>query len=88
MLEAAGARRPVVSVAVNRAAADIARSYVFLRDRRMVGVGVDELVDWSDVLTAVEKARARQTGLAEDYLVNVGSAAKACAETLDAYSPR
>ena len=87
MLEAAGARRPVVSVAVNRAAADIARSYVFLRDRRMVGVGVDELVDWSDVLTAVEKARARQTGLAEDYLVNVGSAAKACAETLDAYSP-
>lgn len=87
MLEAAGARRPVVSVAVNPAAARLAQGYVFQRDPRMVSVAAGELTDWAAVLTAVAKARAQQVGLADDYLVNVGSAAKACAEALDAFRP-
>jgi hypothetical protein len=85
MIEAAGARRPVVSVSVNDAAAELARTYVFQRDPRMVLARPDDLADWPAVRAVVEKARGQQTGLADDYLVNVGSAAKAAAAALDAW---
>jgi hypothetical protein len=87
MIEAAGARRPVVSVAVNDAAADLARTYAFMRDPRMVMVRPSDLPDWPTVLALLDKARAQQHAFADDYLVNVGSAAKAAAAALDSWRP-
>lgn len=85
MLEAAGAGRPVISVTVNEAAAEMARSYVFQRDPRMVMVSAADLPDYPSVVAAVDKARGQQSDLATDYLVNVGSAAEAAASALDGY---
>jgi hypothetical protein len=84
MIEAAGAHRPVISVVVNEAAAEMVRTYPFARDPRMVMVPPDELSDWPSALALIDKARAQQDGYADDYLVNVGSAAKAAAAALDA----
>jgi hypothetical protein len=84
MIEAAGAHRPVISVVINAAAAELARTYAFMRDPRMVMVPPDDLPDWPSALALVDKARAQQDGYADDYLVNVGSAAKAAAAALDA----
>ena len=86
MIEAAGAGRPVISVAVNPVAGELARAYVFNRDPRMVMVTPDELPDWPSALAVIGKARVQQDGLADDYLVNVGSAAKAAAAALDGWN--
>lgn len=85
MIEAAGAGRPVVSVVVNEAAAGLAKASMFLGDPRMVMVPPAEIADWPAALALVKKAREQQHGLADDYLVNVGSAAKAAAAALDAW---
>jgi hypothetical protein len=87
MIEAAGAGRAVVSVAINPLARDAADTMVFLRDPRMVSVAADEIADWPSAVALVAKARAQQKGLADDFLVNVGSSAKAAAAALDAWTP-
>jgi hypothetical protein len=83
MIEAAGARRPIVSVSPNEAAAELVRGYPFMRDPRMVMVRPDDLPDWPSVLALLDKARAQQDGYADDFLVNVGSASQAAATALD-----
>lgn len=85
MIEAAGARRAVVSVAITEVAGELARTMVFNRDPRMVMVSAADMADWPAAIDQVAKARAQQDGLADDYLVNVGSAAKAAAAALDAW---
>lgn len=87
MIEAAGAGRAVVSVAINEAAGELAQAMVFNRDPRMVTVTPGEISDWPSALALIGKARAQQQGLADDFLVNVGSAAKAAAAALDAWQP-
>ncbi len=85
MIEAAGAGRPIVSVAINPAARDIAQTMVFNQDPRMVTADAHEIADWTAATDLVAKARAQQEGLADDYLVNAGSAAKATAAALDSW---
>ncbi len=87
MIEAAGAGRAVVSVAINEVAGELAQAFVFNRDPRMVTVTPGEVADWQSTLDVVGKARAQQQGLADDFLVNVGSAAKAAAAALDNWQP-
>ena len=87
MIEAAGAGRAVVSVAINDLAGAVAKAMVFNRDPRMVTATSEEIADWPSALALVGKARAQQSGLADDFLVNVGSAAKAAAAALDAWQP-
>jgi hypothetical protein len=43
------------------------------------------MADWPSAVELVAKAKAQQEGLADDYLVNVGSAAKSAAAALDAW---
>ncbi len=83
MIEAAGAHRAVVSVAVNEAAARMAQGFVIQRDPRAVCVLSAELPHFVSLEAVIARARARQVGMAEDYLVNVGTAAKAVAAALD-----
>lgn len=88
LLEAAGAGRPVVSVAVNPAAAEVAAGYAFLRDDRLVRLGIDDIGDWEDVSAAVKEATERQqpgsgAGFAGDYLANVGDASRRAAAALE-----
>jgi hypothetical protein len=85
MIEAAGAGRPVVSVTINEAARQTARTMGFNRDPRMVMVPTNQMADWPSAVELVAKAKAQQEGLADDYLVNVGSAAKSAAAALDAW---
>jgi hypothetical protein len=75
----------VISVVVNAAAEELARASMFLRDPRMVMVPPAEIADWTAAQALIAKARSQQDGLADDYLVNVGSAAKAAAAALDAW---
>jgi hypothetical protein len=89
LLEAAGAGRPVLSVAVNQAAAELATGYPFLRDERLIRLGIDDIGDWEDLSAAVKEATERQQpgsggGFAADYLANVGSAARRAATALEA----
>ncbi|NUS72301.1 MAG: hypothetical protein HOQ05_02735 [Corynebacteriales bacterium] len=83
MMEAAGAGRAVVSLAVNDAAAEMARGYFFQRDPRVVSALTDAVPDFAALSALVVAARASQEGLADDYLVNIGSAAKTAAAALD-----
>ena len=87
MIEAAGAGRPVISVAIHEVAGELARTMAFNADPRMVMVSAEEISDWASAVALVGKARAQQQGLADDYLVNVGSAAKAAAAAIDAWQP-
>jgi hypothetical protein len=82
MLEAAGARRAVVQLAVNPAAAELARGYHFQRDPRLVAALVDDVPDFATLAALAERAAAQQEGLADDYLVNIGHAAEAAAKAL------
>lgn len=86
MLEAAGAGRAIVSVAVNEAAAAEPHGYFLRDDPRGVAVLADELPDFAALKAAAEKAQQQQQGVAKDYLVNVGTAAKATADALDDFA--
>jgi hypothetical protein len=83
LVEAAGAGRPVVSLVLNPAAAEMARSYLFFRDPRVVTRTAEEVTGWPVVEGAIAEAGRGQQGLAGEYLANLGSAAKAAAEALD-----
>jgi hypothetical protein len=73
-------------VAVNEAAAAEPHGYFLRDDPRGVAVLADELPDFAALQAAAEKAQQQQQGVAKDYLVNVGSAAKAAAEALDDFA--
>lgn len=83
MIEAAGARRAVVSVAVNDAAAELAKGYFFQRDPRAICMLTDQLPDFAALNALVDQAREKQAGMADEYLINVGTAAKTAAQVLD-----
>ncbi len=85
MIEAAAAGRAVVSVAVNDAAADMARGYFFQRDSRAITMLTDEIAGFAALAGVTEKARTQQAGMAADYAVNVGTAALTAAAALDAF---
>lgn len=83
MMEAAGANRAVVSLAVNEAARDLASGYFFQRDPRVVNAFTADVPDREALVALADTARPQQLGLADDYLVNVGSAAKTAAGVID-----
>jgi hypothetical protein len=87
MIEAAASGRAVVSVAVNEAAAEVARGYLFQQDPRALAALTDDIADFAALRALTEKARAQQVGMADDFQANVGGAARAAAEALDNWEP-
>ncbi|MGH3428696.1 MAG: hypothetical protein ACRDQZ_14190, partial [Mycobacteriales bacterium] len=87
MIEAAASGRAVVSVAVNEAAAEMARGYLFQQDPRALAALTDDIADFAALRALTEKARVQQVGMADDFQANVGGAARAAAVALDNWEP-